>query len=287
MDPSPVVATPPTWTCKVHGTLPIAEFRIYDAPAYKGVVKWKRYKCKACVRTNGKKHEIKRKVSRLVWGKENKDHLVEYNKQYLEANPDKRESFNAARRVNQQDLRLEVLRHYSGSDVPFCVCCKESRFKVLCLDHINGDGAERRRLTGKKTVGYWRLVKKEGFPPNYRVLCHNCNMSSHFHGGCPHQPEFHVNDSSSPSQRYHRKLRTLVLDHFGNKCNCCDEATPEFLAVDHVEGGGRAHRKSAKLIDTPSFNRWLIANDFPPGFQLLCHNCNFEKGSGSCPSPST
>jgi hypothetical protein len=33
---------------------------------------------------------------------------------------------------------------------------------------------------------------------------------------------------------------------------------------------------------------WLEDNDFPSGFQILCWNCNFAKGSlGKCPHEKT
>ncbi len=37
---------------------------------------------------------------------------------------------------------------------------------------------------------------------------------------------------------YRRNLRAKVLSHYGGKCSCCGESTPEFLAIDHTEGGG-------------------------------------------------
>jgi hypothetical protein len=32
-------------------------------------------------------------------------------------------------------------------------------------------------------------VIKENFPPEYRVLCHNCNQSHGWYGYCPHEKE--------------------------------------------------------------------------------------------------
>lgn len=79
------------------------------------------------------------------------------------------------------------------------------------------------------------------------------------------------------------KLRTQVLDAYGSKCVCCGEMHPEFLAIDHIYGGGNAHRRS---IGTGlSLYRWLRQQDFPKeGFQILCHNCNMAKTFyGCCP----
>jgi hypothetical protein len=63
-------------------------------------------------------------------------------------------------------------------------------------------------------------------------------------------------------------------------CACCGEGTYEFLAIDHVNGGGSQHRKTVK----GHVVRDICRNDFPDGYQVLCHNCNMAKGFyGQCP----
>jgi hypothetical protein len=79
-----------------------------------------------------------------------------------------------------------------------------------------------------------------------------------------------------------RSRRETVLEHYGGCCGCCGEETFEFLAVDHENGGGTAHRAEVgagtKMID------WIIANEYPDGFRVLCHNCNQAIGYyGRCP----
>lgn len=85
-------------------------------------------------------------------------------------------------------------------------------------------------------------------------------------------------------RRYNRKNRKLVLDHYGHKCACCGETRYEFLAVDHINGGGLKHRKEVLGGATKGMSLWLIKNNFPPEFRLLCHNCNNARGwYGYCP----
>ena len=73
-------------------------------------------------------------------------------------------------------------------------------------------------------------------------------------------------------------LRKQCIAAYGGKCACCRESTYEFLTIDHIDGGGRQHRKVIH-----NFYRWLRMNNFPPGFQVLCYNCNCCKGAyGSC-----
>ena len=85
------------------------------------------------------------------------------------------------------------------------------------------------------------------------------------------------------------KRRVIVLNQYGGnppKCACCGEKEYKFLSIDHINGGGNKHRKEMGLKDGKggSIYCWLIQNNFPKGFQVLCHNCNMAKGFyGKCP----
>lgn len=77
--------------------------------------------------------------------------------------------------------------------------------------------------------------------------------------------------------------RLAVMHHYGAKCSCCGEERAEFLSVDHINGGGKAHRL---IIGNGGgrIHKWLIQNNFPDGFRILCHNCNMSRGIyGYCP----
>ena len=84
---------------------------------------------------------------------------------------------------------------------------------------------------------------------------------------------------------YRQETREKVLEHYSEgkmECACCTENIEEFLCIDHIDGGGNVHR--AEIGHGTSFYRWLINNDFPLGYQVLCHNCNLAKGFyGKCP----
>ena len=76
--------------------------------------------------------------------------------------------------------------------------------------------------------------------------------------------------------------KTKVLTAYGGKCACCGETDMHFLTLDHILGDGRAHRR--ELGGTSNVYQWLIDNNFPPGFQVLCVNCNCAKQwYGGCP----
>lgn len=55
-----------------------------------------------------------------------------------------------------------------------------------------------------------------------------------------------------------------------------------FLSLDHVNGGGHRQRRE---LGGGGFWTWLAKNNYPPGFRVLCHNCNVGRqiNGGICP----
>jgi len=90
---------------------------------------------------------------------------------------------NYSQRTRQR-LRLEVLQHYSAEE-PLCDCCGETHIEFLSVDHVKGGGQKHRKVIGQSGLYSW--LKKNSFPPGFRVLCHNCNQSIGLYGYCPHQ----------------------------------------------------------------------------------------------------
>ena len=88
-----------------------------------------------------------------------------------------------AHKTNQawgQRLRLEILQHYSPGALQ-CANCGEPYIPALTLDHINDDGPEDRAKYGTSSgTRFWRLLKREGFPPRFQVLCWICNSLKRF-----------------------------------------------------------------------------------------------------------
>lgn len=82
-----------------------------------------------------------------------------------------------------------------------------------------------------------------------------------------------------------RQIRLEVFQAYGGQvCACCGETEEAFLTIDHVDGGGNQHRKGLRNRGGSNFYEWLRKNGFPPGYQVLCMNCNFAKGQlGYCP----
>lgn len=82
-----------------------------------------------------------------------------------------------------------------------------------------------------------------------------------------------------------REIKEIVFNHYGHKCMCpggCDITASEHLTVDHINGGGNRHRKEVGV--GMAFYQWMIRKNFPPGFRILCYNCNCGRAhQGQCP----
>jgi hypothetical protein len=69
-----------------------------------------------------------------------------------------------------------------------CKCCGINDPYKLNIDHINNDGADRRR-SGEHRTGnslYRQILNKTLDRKNFQLLCANCNYSKLVHGACIH-----------------------------------------------------------------------------------------------------
>ncbi len=79
--------------------------------------------------------------------------------------------------------------------------------------------------------------------------------------------------------RYLNKIKALM--HCSNPigsliCNNCGEQDIDVLCIDHINGGGNRHNKTLNSQGT-NICLWLIKNNYPEGYQVLCANCNMKK----------
>lgn len=106
--------------------------------------------------------------------------------------------------------------------------------------------------------------------------CKSCVSSAHKIAYKKHKVRWgRWTKSPDYDKKRNRKQREEVFAHYGTSCACCGESTYEFLCIDHTEGGGNKQRREHLRHKGGNLQvRWLIKNNFPPGFRTLCHNCN-------------
>jgi hypothetical protein len=132
--------------------------------------------------------------------------------------------------------------------------------RFLCVDHWPEYCAEQRDKHREKNKAYWRDRYKND--PGYKAMV------------------------KARAKQDGETRRLLVLQHYGGehpRCACCSEGALEFLCLDHVAGGGTKHRDQVRR-EGKAMTRWIIDNNFPKMFRVLCHNCNTSLGHyGYCP----
>lgn len=143
--------------------------------------------CKECKQADQRKHNKRYYAN-------NREKVIESSKEQARKNPEQqkarhkkwylanKELSNERSKDSQRKDRLTVLAAYGGK----CVCCGETRFEFLAIDHINGGGRKHRLSIPSGKVYRW--LKKQNYPKDgFQVLCHNCNMAKAFYRICPHQ----------------------------------------------------------------------------------------------------
>lgn len=137
---------------------------------------------------------------------------------------------------------------------------------------------EKGNISFSKTKEYkskWQRNYRKLHPEKNKLMCENYRKK--YPEKIKHQ-----------GKTYRETLKLDVFNHYKSRnyisCACCDEDHLEFLTIDHINGGGRKHRKQiSKDLSGWQFYLWLKRNNYPSGFQILCMNCNFAKSHGGCP----
>lgn len=81
-------------------------------------------------------------------------------------------------------IKAKVIAGYGGR----CMCpgCDVIERAFLSLDHVVACGYMYRKEHGGQD-GAWRDALQKNFPPDYQLLCFNCNNAKAFNPvGCPH-----------------------------------------------------------------------------------------------------
>lgn len=98
-----------------------------------------------------------------------------FTKKY--ADPEKRK---ATVRRNQRKRRETLIDDLGGG----CTCCGEAIYEFLQIDHIQDNGAERRREFNRPSLNTSDLRKHM---EELQVLCGSCHNAKSQYGKCPHQ----------------------------------------------------------------------------------------------------
>lgn len=131
-----------------------------------------------------------------------------------------------------------------------------------------------------KPLSEFRRVKRSS--DARRTQCRACcTVSSRRYRAA--DPEAAVRANRKGKRAAWKRDREAVFAHYGTSCACCGDT--ENLTIDHVNGGGNAHRRELSGRDAAGgggvlFYRWLVKQGFPAGYQTMCRRCNRSKSDG-------
>jgi len=179
-------------------------------------------KCKSCqdshiefleidhINGGGNKHKEEIKTLFYVWLKRNnfpEGYQVLCSNCNMKKVKDISKSKGVGGTIEQQkyykrnlSLRQDLFSHYMTDGKMKCSCpgCSVDDPDLLCMDHKNNDGAEHRESLGIKNKKgnkgnlMYMWIKRNNYPPDFRILCFNCNKSLGGYGYCPHENNFSI-----------------------------------------------------------------------------------------------
>lgn len=161
-----------------------------------------------------------------------------------------------------------------------CTCCREHKPMTAFF----------KRRTARDGRQSWcttcaaRAVVKNVSNKAKQGLCRTCTRprAPGNRSWCNKHLEQHRKHSNTTA----RRLKLSVFNAYGGaRCACCAETHLEFLTIDHVRRDGAQHRRVLAMQGSGGkFYKWLKTNKYPPGFRVLCMNCNASLGwFGYCP----
>jgi hypothetical protein len=129
--------------------------------------------------------------------------------------------------------------------------------------------------------------KPVGFWSRFFLECKRCGstkIAHQAHGLCKNC--YYTTDEQHKTQKKYREfLKHEAFVAYSGKypfCACCKLKDERFLSIDHVDGCGVERRKK-EPSGSPMY-AFLRKNNYPEGYQILCHNCNMAKQHyGECP----
>jgi len=90
----------------------------------------------------------------------------------------------------------------------------------------------------------------------------------------------HRVESRTAVRKYSRQMKIQIFTHYCKGeplCVACGITDLDVLCIDHINGGGNKQRRQLNIGSGKMFYSWLIRNNYPEGYQVLCANCNLKK----------
>lgn len=111
------------------------------------------------------------------WRREHPNKQREYTARFNLCHPGRS---NELKFQSSDRLKFTVLLVYSDCEKPKCRLCGIDDIDILTIDHIDDNGAELRRASGKGIHfcgrSFYSWLRKKNYPEGYQTLCANCQL---------------------------------------------------------------------------------------------------------------
>jgi len=156
---------------------------------------------------------------------------------------------------------------------------QERRDRGVCIS-CGGDSGGKRHCREHQTLSRIQLYRKEN------RLCPICGEPAARRSYCAK----HLEVIRVRQNERNQLLWELLTAYYGNFCECCGEKEERFLTIDHVHGKTDRlmsnGKRDSKDAGATLYNR-LVNEGYPPGYRILCYNCNCGRRHGPCPHTLT
>lgn len=206
---------------------------------------------------------------RLAWQRKyNRTHRTQrtaYHQLYNEKHREELKQYHT-KYGNEYQLssKIIVLTHY-GNNKLACVRCGYDNVDALTIDHINGGGNQHRK--SQNITHFYDWLINNQFPSGYRTLCTCCQQEVRY-------------ENKPYADNDYLWLKLNIFQHYSDgkiACKRCGRDTLRSLVLDHINGNGNIHRHQEHITSGAPTYKWIIKNNYPPIFQILCFNCNALK----------
>jgi len=214
-----------------------------------GAIADRKYQCSKCAERTNERNRLtkKQKASNVCISLSCKNLKIE-NSAYCEKHKEKISATQKRRydRLKSENLCIDCSQ---PNDSGFSFRCK------ACLEKTAAEAKRNHRVRAKQ-----RLAEGK---------CTSCGIN-------PHREERKLCISCAQKGAEFRRQRKInVCNAYGGAvCVGCGETELFVLQLDHIAGNGNKHRK--EIGGWAYMYKWIIDNGFPPGFRVLCANCNIR-----------
>jgi hypothetical protein len=127
--------------------------------------------CKACI-------SLKRKTRYLEHREKETEVAARWRIQFPEKYIAWREGFKKRSRLARQELRKQVLLKLGNE----CIKCGNKDYRVLQVDHVDGNGNKERKEQGMGNGSTTKYLKRilDNTTNSYQLLCANCNLIKYY-----------------------------------------------------------------------------------------------------------